>query len=453
MIFRNQKKHLFLISQNKGLTLIETLVSIVVFVVVALATYKAFSVLMETVSVSRAKIAATEIADQQFEIIRNLPYKDVGIVSGLPAGKIQRNQSILNDNYSFDLTTTIRNIDDPFDGTINGDPVDTSPADYKSVTLDISCSNCKSFNPLKFVTLVAPQGLETASTNGALFVQVFDVNGSPVQNASVHIVNNQTSPSTIIDDTTDNKGLLQIVDAPPGTNVYNITVSKAGYSQDQTYPIGGIAGANPINPDATVVVQKVTQTSLSIDRTSTLSISSVDSTCAPISNIEFSLTGQKVIGTSPSVLKYPTKNFTTDSTGNYNLSSLEWDTYSLMLTSNTYDLAGTSLLPKFTVDPAENKNMQIIISPHKDDALLLSVVDATNQPIDGAIVVLQKTPFSDTKTTNTGTCSTPGQVFWNGLSNGSYTATISKDGYETSVNNINLSTGWQNQIVTLTPAS
>jgi prepilin-type N-terminal cleavage/methylation domain-containing protein len=441
------------IYRNKGLTLIETLVSIGIFVVVALATYKAFGVLMDTVSVARAKVAATEVADGQFEIIRNLPYDDVGIINGLPAGKVQKTQTITADSYSFNLTTTIRSIDDPFDGTINGTPSDTSPADYKLVALNIACPNCKAFAPLKFVTLIAPQGLETASTNGALFVQVFDVNGSPIQSASVHIVNNQTSPSTIIDDTTDDNGLLKIVDAPPGTNAYNITVSKTGYSQDQTYPLNGAAGPNPVNSDATVVIQKVTQASLSIDRTSTLSVSTVDSTCTAVPNIGFSMTGQKVIGTNPSVLKYPTQDFNTDSSGNYDFSRLEWDTYSTLLTSNTYDLEGTSLLSVFSIAPAENKNMQMIVTPHVNNALLVSIIDTNNNPVDGALVVLQKTPFSDTKTTNTGACPTPGQIFWNGLSSGSYTATVSKNGYETSVVNVDISLGWQNKVIILAPAS
>jgi len=112
--------------------------------------------------------------------------------------------------------------------------------------LDITCSNCKSFSPLRFVTLVAPHALETASTNGSLFIHVVDSSGVSVPGASLHIVNTQTNPDTIIDETTDNTGWFKIVDAPPGTSAYNITATKTGYSQDQTYPIGGVAGASPL---------------------------------------------------------------------------------------------------------------------------------------------------------------------------------------------------------------
>ncbi|MFA5095582.1 MAG: prepilin-type N-terminal cleavage/methylation domain-containing protein [Candidatus Paceibacterota bacterium] len=108
----------------RGFTLIEILVGTAVFILVALAAYQSFGVLMNSVSVSRAKIAATAIANEKFEIIRNLPYQDVGIIGGLPAGKITRTENVLRDNYSFTIVTSIRSIDDPFDGTIDGIPND-----------------------------------------------------------------------------------------------------------------------------------------------------------------------------------------------------------------------------------------------------------------------------------------------------------------------------------------
>src|SRR3989344_7595959 len=93
-------------TNQKGFTLIETLVGSVIFVVLALSAYKAFGVLMDTVVMSRAKLVATTLANEKFEIIRNLPYDDVGILGGLPVGKIQRTEIILRDDYSFTIQTT-----------------------------------------------------------------------------------------------------------------------------------------------------------------------------------------------------------------------------------------------------------------------------------------------------------------------------------------------------------
>lgn len=438
-------------SFSLGFTLVETLVGASIFVILALSGYKAFGVLMDAVSASQAKIAGTTLANEKFEIMRNLPYTDVGILGGLPVGKIQRTENITRDNFSFVVETTIRSVDDTFDGTIGGNPSDTSPADYKLVDLDISCPTCKIFSPLNFTTLVAPHALETASTNGALFIRVFDSSGVGVPSASVHIVNTQTNPDTIIDEITDNTGWLRIVDAPVGTNAYNIIVTKAGYTEDQTYPIGGVAGVDPIIRDSTVVLQQVTQTSLTIDRVSILNISTIDSVCAPLPSIGFSLTGTKIIG-NPSVLKYPTQNLNTDSTGNYLIQDLEWDTYKTSLYSPSYDLAGSSLPLTFTINPNENKILELVTVPHIEKALLVSVTDSLGNAIDGASVRLQKTPFDETKNTNDTGCNTPGQVFWNGLSSGIYTLTVSKEGFQTYTNNsLNVSPSWQNQTVVLEP--
>lgn len=437
-------------NSQKGFTLIETLVGSVVFLLVALSSYKAFSVLMDAIFVSQAKIAATSVANEKFEIIRNLPYTDVGIIAGLPVGKIQRDEVISKDNYSFAVHTTIRSADDVFDGTIGGDPSDSSPADYKLVDLDISCSNCKIFTPLKFTTLVGPHALETASVNGALFIQVFDAAGIAVQDASVHIINTQTDPDTIIDETTDNDGWIRIVDAPTGVNAYNIAATKSGYTADQTYPLDGVAGADPLKPDATVVIQEVTQMSLSIDRVSSITVSTTDVLCVALPAIDFSLTGTKIIG-EPAVQKYGTQNFTTDALGNYTISDLEWDAYSILLTSPLYDLAGINPFPAFELDPNENKDLQVVVLPHVDRALLVSVQDLTGIAIDGATVHLEKSGFDETKTTNTDLCATPGQVFWSGLSNDTYTLTVSKTGYETSISPVTMSSSWQNQNIILAP--
>ncbi len=436
---------------KKGFTLVETLVGAAVFVSIGVAAYQSFGVLMNITQGTRAKIAATELANEQFEIIRNLSYNDVGIIAGLPVGKIARTQNLTRDNFLFTVTTTIRNVDDPFDGTIGGSPNDTSPADYKLADLDITCSNCKNFTNVDFTTLIAPHALETASTNGALFIRVFDANGLPVPQANVHIENTQTNPDTIIDETTDNDGWVKIVDAPAGTNAYNITATKDGYTTDKTYIPGGAAGANPVKPDVTVVQQQISQMSLAIDQTSTLSVTSLDANCVALPLVGFSLTGSKLIGSG--VLKYPTQNFTTNGSGVYDIPSIEYDTYSTLLTSTGYDLAGTNVTQNFFVNPNQSAELSLIAVPHATRALLINVETAAGVAIDGATVQLEQTGlFNETKTTNSGTCPTPGQVFWNGLASGTYTIEVSAPGYDTNtISDYSISAGWQNLNVVLVP--
>ena len=388
-----------------GFTLVESLVGVFVFMIVVLSVYGVYVSILEAVRFSRVKVAMVALANEQFEIARNLSYEDVGIVSGLPAGKIEHLQTVSRDGKDFSIETVVRNIDDPFDGTIGGSPNDLSPADYKLIELEISCTSCKNSQPVSFTTYIGPRGLETASTNGALFVQVFDSTGQPIQGADVHIENNAAVPVIIIDDSTANNGFLQIVDAPPGAEAYEITVSKTGYSSEQTYLTGSAENPNPVKPHATVVIQEVTQISFSIDRTSTLNISSVTETCSSVSNIAFSLEGSKTIGKDASdndILKY-SESLSTDGSGINNLSNLEWDTYNLELTDLNYDLIGTIPLLPFTLNPNTSQDIKLIVAAKDPRTLLVTVKDASTQlPLSGASTRLQGGTYDETLITGQG---------------------------------------------------
>lgn len=369
----------------KGFTLVEILVSVSIFLVVVVSVYQSYAALSTTIRLSRIKLLASDLVNEQFEVIRNLPYVEVGVTGSIPTGKLLHIQNILRGGVEFIVVTTVRNTDDPFDGTIDNVPQDLSPADYKLVEVEVTCPLCSGFNPVLVTSIVAPRNLETASTNGALFVRVFDANGLPVSNADVHIVN--ASSSLVIDDVTPNSGLLQIVDAPPGVNVYEITVSKPGYSSDRTYPLGAPGNPNPSKPHATVALQSVTQVSFAIDKTSTLDISTLANNCTPVSNASLTLTGAKLIG-NPSVYKY-NHSFSTDGSGHLTLENLEWDDYSLIISSGSWEIRGLSSFLPIQALPNTAKNLQVILGPKSPNTVLISVVDsATGLPISNAIVTM-----------------------------------------------------------------
>lgn len=387
----------------KGFTIIESLIGVAVFIIIAVSIYQVYIATMNNIYVSRLKVVAAALATEQFEIIRNLSYSDVGVVGGIPNGRIPFTQNFVRDGSEFLVKTTIRNIDDSFDGVIGGTPNDLSPADYRLVELEISCFSCRSFQPLYFTTNVGPRALEVASTNGSLFVRAFDAVGQPVIGAQVHIENNKESPAIVIDDITNNNGLLQIVDAPPGIEAYEITVSKIGYSTDKTYKTGGFGNPNPIKPHATVALQELTQISFAIDKTSVFDISSVTDTCNPTPSIDFSLTGSKLIGiTPPDVLKYDVSHIT-DSFGKKLISNLEWDTYNFNITDDLYDLAGTIPLLPFTINPNASQDFKLIVAPKNPNGILITVKDsATQLPLSDATVRLERTGYDTTLTTGHG---------------------------------------------------
>jgi hypothetical protein len=159
------------------------------------------------------------------------------------------------------------------------------------------------FRPLVLTSWVGPKDLEGSSTNGSLFVQAIDSNGLAVSGATVNIISTTTNPTINIIDITATSGLLQLVDAPPANQSYQVIVSKPGYSVEKTYGRTSTT-TNPVKPHATVAAQTVTQITFSIDRTATLNFSSVSPSCSAVPNVNLHMNGAKLISTSPDVLKY-----------------------------------------------------------------------------------------------------------------------------------------------------
>ena len=395
---------------SQGFSFVELIVGMAVFLTIIIAVYDSYISVFNVVGASRAKIEAVSLINEQFEIVRNLTYSNVGVAGSIPSGVLLHTQTLVRDNYSYEVTTTVRNIDDPFDGSIGGTPNDLSPADYKVVEIEINCNNCKTFVPMVVTTNVAPKNLETASANGALFVRVFDANGNPVSGANIHIENNQTSPTVVIDDVTNNSGMLQIVDAPPGVNAYEITVTKSGYSTDKTYTESP-SNPNPTNPHATVVLQQVTQLSFVIDRLSAFNVTSVTETCSSVGSVDFNLLGSKIIGTNPTVIKY-NQNKITDTGGSLSVSDIEWDSYLITLIDGVYELVGINPILPVGVIPNSSQNLQLVVAPKNPQTLLVTVKDsATGLPLSGVTVILTKAGFSATSITGQGFL---GQTDWSG---------------------------------------
>ncbi len=374
-------------SKQKGFTLVELLVGVSVFMVIIVGVYNAYTSIYQVVSLSRQKIAGIDLVNEQLEIVKNLPYASVGVDGGIPDGLLSHVQTIVRDGLTFTATTTVRNFDDPFDGTLGGMPNDLSPADSKVVEIEIGCVLCRNFKPITVTSRIAPKNLETASTNGALFIRVFDANGNPVPQANVHIENNIATTTISIDDVTNNDGLLAIVDAPPGINAYEVTVTKAGYSVDSTRSIT-LANPNPTKPHATVVLQQVTAQSFIIDRASMLTVNSFASNCAAVTNIPITLEGAKTIGTNPVILKY-SDTHTTGGTGVLTLPNMEWDTYALTMTSGTYDLIGANPLISFLLSPGSVQTVDLVVAPKDPQTVLIAVRDSSSSlPVADSTVEL-----------------------------------------------------------------
>jgi prepilin-type N-terminal cleavage/methylation domain-containing protein len=434
----------YLSRDRSGFTLLEILFAVAVFVIFAVGIYTGIQFIFKVVFQSRLRIVETGILNEQVEIIRNMPFHTVGIVNGSPPGLLERTVTTTRNGIEFTITRTIRNIDDSFDGTVDGQfvgtgecqgslipvchsngtlcvstsavdghtghgdvlgscvgspGVDNSPADYKLVEIEIICSECNQNFPVSLSTKVAPKFLEGDPNNGALFVEVFDANADPVQGAEVHILATSTNPTYDFSDTTGNDGFLRVVDLPAGLGVYHITVTKAGYTTDKTVT-SSVSIPNPVRPPSSVVAQDVTQISFSIDQVSSLAIQTMDQFCQVAGDVPINLLGTQLIGTNPDVFKFDL-NITTDGLGDYDVNDLAWDSYGLRVLG--FDFMGSipglpiNLLPNMT------QPVQLLVGSDTANSLVVNVQDSiNNQPLSNAIVHVTGSNFDETKTTGVG---------------------------------------------------
>ncbi len=380
-------------SSTKGFTLIEVLVAVGIFLIFALGVYGGLQLVFKIVYQSRLRILETSVLSTELEIVRNIPFESVGIAGGIPVGILPYTKTITYDGVSFDIVTTVRNVDDPFDGTIGGTPNDTSPADYKIVEMSIICSNCDQATPVILNTVISPKGLEGASQNGALFINVFNDSAEPVQGANVSIINTLLDPDLTINDVTGNDGWLRIVDTPTGTVAYNITITKPGYST---------AGTGGLKAPASVSTQQVTEIFFSIDQLANLDIKTVNSACVALGGTDFNIHIDKLISTNPDVYKY-SQNLTTDGAGLKSLTGLEFGKYYLDFTGSGYDLAGAGPVLPLKLNPGASQTVTAVLRPHVATSLLVSVLDSgTSLPLSDASVRLYDGTYDKTLTTGLG---------------------------------------------------
>lgn len=383
-----------------GMSLIEVILAIGMIVLLFGGIYSAYIGILDAIANSSLRTQAASILNREIEIIRNLAYDQVGTVGGIPSGILPQTKNVTStDGQTFTVAITVRNIDDQFDGTLSGSPGDTSPADYKLAELEISCVACPRFIPLLLTTTVAPKNLEGALAGGALFINVFDAAGAPVQDAVVNIINSSVSPAVNLTDITNEDGVLQLVGVPTSTQGYAIIVTKNGYSTEQTYQVGAIGNPNPVKPHATIAAQSVTQVSFAIDRTSSVTLYSSTNTCQPIADRAFSIQSSKLLGTVPDVYKFSTTT-QTGGAGIVALQNIEWDSYNVTSTGSGYDVIGSLPLIPFTVNPATNMDVRFVFGSPTLRSLLVSVKDAaTGAGIQGATVSLSNESYEASRYT------------------------------------------------------
>lgn len=443
---------LFSRSNKQGFTLVESLVGLgvlgIFFTIFALTIQQ----ILINVASSRIRSVAHTLAQSKMELVRNLPYEDIGTIGGIPPGSIQETESVTINNQAFEVHTSVIYIDDPFDGTV---PTDLINTDYKRVRVEINWGGIyPSRVPVTFVTNIAPKGVESIVGGGTLLVQVFNAQGNPISNATVHIDNTSVTPQVHLQTLTNANGLVVIPGAPACTTCYQIRATKAGYSTDKTYSTNEVA--NPLQPHATVLEGKLTQLSFAIDQVSTIIVNSLGSRASgfpPISNVFFTVRGSKIIGYTTSddpVHKYTSLQNTGG--GTVSVSGLEWDTYTLDFSSSAHVLAGSNPFIPVPLLPATNTTIAISALPKGNTSLLVAVKNNSNEPQASASVQLsnQTLTYDVSNTTGSTGSADYGQTFFGNVPLGNLNLKINAAGYQEATSSVTIATN-QMETVTLIP--
>jgi len=260
-------------NNEKGFSLMEVVVSILVISVVILGIFSLIIFSLNVTTDNKYFVEAIEIANQKLEQIRNLPYDDVGTISGSPAGVIPDYETIVREG-SFDIHTTVIFYDDEYDGTFDLG-TDNVFLDYKIATIEVAWESKFGSKNVTVFSKVIPNTEETLTGYGLIKLLVNDADGAPVPFADVHIENNAISPVLNVDYTTDKDGELTVA-VLPALESYEITVTKPGYGTDRTYTRGeiirGVSNNEPTRPHWSVFAEGKTEDSFSIDELGALNV-------------------------------------------------------------------------------------------------------------------------------------------------------------------------------------
>lgn len=407
----SRRSHTPKLNNEGGFTLLESVIAMVMVAIIVISAVSLFSTNIISLQLGNSRSAGLALANEKMEYLRDLPYDSLATQNGdiYPGGSIADNQEITRNNIKFRVNTRIKFVDDPFDGnaegTIPSKPTDFYNYDYKQAEIKVYTVNDNRLAAM-LSTNISGKAAETATNTGILRIKVLDANGLPVEAATVNVTNASLTPALNLNSTTDANGLLVLPKLPPdSSHRYKITVSKSGYSTDETMadPSGS---QTPVLINPNVLVQQISDVTLSIDRTSNLNVNAVDTSGNPISNVPITITSSKLTFTNPNVAK-TTRTINSDSNGQSTFGTIPWDSYSITV-GGGYLIASSNPFQPYSVDPNTSPSLKLVLTNNASFPRITSVSPDTETTgngnatltinganLSGAAVKLQRNGESD----------------------------------------------------------
>ncbi len=258
-----------------GFTLMEVIVSLFVVMTLTLGIYSLVIMSLNITADNKNYVEAIEIANQKMEQIRNMPYKEVGVIGGIPAGTMPQEETLSREG-NFTVNNYVTYFDDPADGQAGSTTPDTIPNDYKIVSVKVSWMSKAGTKSITVFSKIIPRTVETSEGYGLLKISVNDASAIPLAGANVRVVNNLVNPPIDVVNLTDSRGELYLP-ATSSYQGYEITVTKTDeeplyyYGKDQTYATS--TGKSPFH--LTVSEGFMTTEAFTIDKLAHLEIRTV----------------------------------------------------------------------------------------------------------------------------------------------------------------------------------
>ena len=92
---------------SAGFTIIEVLIAVFVVSTAIVGVFGLFALGLRLAGESENRLMAIALANEKMELIRNLPYVDVGTQGGIPDGAILQEESVVINSVSFLVETYI----------------------------------------------------------------------------------------------------------------------------------------------------------------------------------------------------------------------------------------------------------------------------------------------------------------------------------------------------------
>lgn len=170
---------------EKGFTLVEILVSLVIILIMVMAFVPMYEYITQMMNSNKAKETATGLANQTLEEMRSLPYlvlddttglpvtdpdvPQLGIKGGNPSGSIEPTQTKTIDGVTYTIQTRVF-----------WEAEGSNPVAYKKVTVRVTSPNAfrgAAAVTSNFHTLAALEGESAAYKAGHISIEILDQNG------------------------------------------------------------------------------------------------------------------------------------------------------------------------------------------------------------------------------------------------------------------------------------